>query len=221
MLSQILLPGGLYVIRVVQDGTGNRTLAFNAQYVFGGTVNPILNPAANEQTVLTWFYDGTAMRYCGASGNYQLANLYLTAQVAAGSDQRPLYIDSTGKIFKSAFVNYAETAKKVTITGAGTTNVVMFEALNSALSTIMKLYNDQIAEFGGATSVISILTSIISGGAYLEVNDNQAEAYKLSDKTGNNYITWTSTTGALSMTIHRRVKYDHGIGVPKWHVQAL
>jgi len=215
------LTGGLYVLRVAQDGTGNRTLAFNAQFVFGGTVNPILNPAANDQTVLTWFYDGTSMRFCGASGNYQLANLFLTAQVAAGSDQRPVFIDSTGKLQKSTFVNHSQSLAKLTVTGNTTTNTVLFEVLNSALSSVLKLYNDQIAEFGGATSVLSILTGVISGGAYLEFNDNQAEAWRFSDKTGNNFITFNSTTGALSLTIHRRVKYDHDLGFAKWHIQAF
>jgi len=95
------------------------------------------------------------------------------------------------------------------------------EVVNSALSVIMKLYNDQIAEFGGATSVISVLSTVISGGAYIEFNDNQAEAFRITDRTGNNFITWTSTTGALSMTFHRRIKHDHNLGFAKWYVQAF
>jgi hypothetical protein len=85
----------------------------------------------------------------------------------------------------------------------------------------MKLYNDQIAEVGGATSVISVLSSVISGGAYVEFNDNQAEAFRFSDKTGNNFITFTSTTGGLSMILHRRIKHDQNVGFAKWHIQAF
>jgi hypothetical protein len=213
--------GGLYIIKVIQDGTGNRTLAFNAQFVFGASITPILNSAIGAFTVFTFFYDGTSMNYCGASGDYKLANLFLTAQVAAGSDQRPLYIDSTGKIFKSGFVNFSESAAKVTITGNTITNISSFEVLNSSLASIMKLYNDQNAEFGGGTGVISILNSVISGGAYLEINDNQAEAFKITDKTGNLFVTYKSTTGSQSITVHKRIKYDHDTGFSKWHIQAF
>lgn len=212
--------GGLFILRVIQDGTGGRTLAFNAQYTFPGSVTPILNSAAGDATVLVFFYDGSNMRYCNASGDYKLANLYLSAQAAAGSDQRPLYIDSTGKVFKSAFVNFDETNKKVVVTGNGTSTTTVFEILNSALSSIMKLTNDQVAEFGGSTGVISILSSVVSGGAYIEVNSDQSEAFKVIDKAANTYMTVVSTTGGLTIKTHQRLINDQGVGFERVTVQA-
>ena len=216
------MAGALYGIRVeIQDGTGSRTLAFHALYTFPGTITPILNPAAGAATVLLFFYDGTAFRYCNASGDHKLANLYLAAQAAAGSDQRPIYIDSTGKLQKSGFVNYSESAKKATITGASVTNIPVFEALNSSLAVIMKLYNDQIAEFGGPTAVISILSGIASGGAYLEINSNQTEGFKIVDKAGNMFLTFVTTTGQEAVILGKRLKQNFTGSFERWHIQAF
>ena len=215
------LAGAIYGIRVVQDGTGGRTLAFNAQYTFPGTITPILNSAIGEATNFLFFYDGTNMRYLNASGNYKLSDLFLTNQVAAGSDKRPIWIDSTGKLQKSTFVNYDETNKKETVTGNATTNTVMFEMLNSALDTIAKFYNDQIVEFGGGTAVISILSAVISGGAYLEMNSNQAEGFRIIDKASQSYVTFATTTGGQAVYVLKKVKHDQGVGFEKWHIQAF
>jgi hypothetical protein len=215
------LTGAIYGIRVVQDATGGRTLAFNAQYTFPGTVTPILNSAIGESTNFLFFYDGSSMRYLNASGNYKLSDLFLTNQVAAGSDRRPIWIDSTGKLQKSAFVNFDETNKKTTVTGLTTTNTVMFEWLNSSLDTIAKFYNDQIAEFGGGTAVISILSGVISGGAYIEMNSNQAEGFRIIDKASQTYLTFVTTTGGQAVKISKKISYDYGTGFEKWHIQTF
>lgn len=52
-----LVAGALYVLRVIQDGTGSRTLAWNAVFKFGAT--PILQTAAGAVDVFLFYSDGT------------------------------------------------------------------------------------------------------------------------------------------------------------------
>lgn len=53
--------GATYVLRVVQDGTGSRTLAFNAAYKFPGGAAPTLSTDAGGVDLLSFYSDGSAM----------------------------------------------------------------------------------------------------------------------------------------------------------------
>lgn len=51
--------GANYVLKVIQDGTGSRTLAFGNLYKFPGGAVPTLTPTANAVDILTFWSDGT------------------------------------------------------------------------------------------------------------------------------------------------------------------
>jgi hypothetical protein len=53
--------GLTYILIVKQDGTGSRTLAYNANYFFPSGVDPVLSTAAGAIDVLTFVSDGTNM----------------------------------------------------------------------------------------------------------------------------------------------------------------
>ncbi len=53
--------GGTYILRVVQDGTGSRTLAYGTAYKWPGGVAPTLSTAASAVDILTFVSDGTNM----------------------------------------------------------------------------------------------------------------------------------------------------------------
>lgn len=53
------------VIRIVQDATGSRTLAYHADYEFAGGTAPVLSTAANSQDLL--FYQVLAANRIFAS----------------------------------------------------------------------------------------------------------------------------------------------------------
>jgi len=53
--------GGHYTLRVIQDGTGSRTLAYGNAYLFPYGVAPILSTAGSSIDVLTFISDGTNM----------------------------------------------------------------------------------------------------------------------------------------------------------------
>tara|TARA_R100001460_G_scaffold100934_1_gene144726 strand:- start:2618 stop:3112 length:495 start_codon:yes stop_codon:yes gene_type:complete len=55
------IDGGVYVISIIQDGTGSRTLAFNSNYKFVGGTAPTLSTAANARDVLVFVSNGTNM----------------------------------------------------------------------------------------------------------------------------------------------------------------
>ena len=46
---------------MIQDGTGSRTLAYNAIYKWPAGVAPVLSTAANAIDILTFVSDGTNM----------------------------------------------------------------------------------------------------------------------------------------------------------------
>ena len=56
-----LVDGATYILRVIQDATGNRTLAYNSVFKFPGGAAPTLSTAANAIDILTFISDGTNM----------------------------------------------------------------------------------------------------------------------------------------------------------------
>tara|TARA_A100001015_G_scaffold38166_1_gene41997 strand:+ start:3024 stop:3518 length:495 start_codon:yes stop_codon:yes gene_type:complete len=55
------IDGGVYVISIIQDGTGSRTLAFNSNYKFVGGSAPTVSTSANARDVLVFVSNGTNM----------------------------------------------------------------------------------------------------------------------------------------------------------------
>ncbi len=55
------IDGGVYVISIIQDGTGSRTLAFNSNYKFVGGAAPTVSTTANARDVLVFVSNGTNM----------------------------------------------------------------------------------------------------------------------------------------------------------------
>lgn len=50
---------GSYILHVVQDGTGNRTLTWNAVFKWPAGVAPVLTTAANRRDLFSFICDGT------------------------------------------------------------------------------------------------------------------------------------------------------------------
>lgn len=57
--------GGMFVLEVTQDGTGNRTLAWNVAFEFGVEGTPIQPTTAGKKTIYVFLSDGAAMRCVG------------------------------------------------------------------------------------------------------------------------------------------------------------
>ena len=53
--------GGTYILQVVQDATGSRTLSWNAVFKWESGTAPTLASAANERTIIMFKSDGTNM----------------------------------------------------------------------------------------------------------------------------------------------------------------
>jgi hypothetical protein len=54
--------GAVYVLQVIQDGTGGRTLAWNAEFVWDPNGAPDLANAAGDVTIFVFHDDGTSLR---------------------------------------------------------------------------------------------------------------------------------------------------------------
>jgi len=62
-----LVNGGFYSLLIIQDGTGSRTISWNAVFDFTGGVAPTLSTAAGAKDLITWRSDGTNMLEVGRS----------------------------------------------------------------------------------------------------------------------------------------------------------
>ena len=51
--------GDVLNIRIIQDGTGSRTLAYGSKYKFAGGVVPVLSTSANAKDFMSCQYDAT------------------------------------------------------------------------------------------------------------------------------------------------------------------
>jgi len=56
-----LKAGGTYILRVVQDGVGTRTLTYGSAYKFSGGAAPTLSTGIGAVDLLTFYSDGTNM----------------------------------------------------------------------------------------------------------------------------------------------------------------
>ena len=52
---------GTYILRVYQDGTGSRTLTWNAAFKWTAQTAPVLTTTANAMDVITFFSDGNLL----------------------------------------------------------------------------------------------------------------------------------------------------------------
>lgn len=55
-------PGATYVLRIIQDGSGNRTVTWNGAYKWPAAVAPVLSTSGNSVDLFTFFSpDGTTL----------------------------------------------------------------------------------------------------------------------------------------------------------------
>lgn len=64
-----LKSGAIYMLKVIQDGTGGRTLTWSSSYKFTDGVDPVLSAGANAVDIFMFFSDGTNMY-----GTYMVPN---------------------------------------------------------------------------------------------------------------------------------------------------
>ena len=64
-----LVDGAVYLLMVIQDGTGSRTLSYNAVFKFTGGTAPTLTTTAAAKDILIFYSDGTNMYEIGRSLN--------------------------------------------------------------------------------------------------------------------------------------------------------
>jgi hypothetical protein len=52
---------GTYILHVLQDATGSRTLAYNAVFKWSGAVAPVLSTGINKRDIITFVCDGASL----------------------------------------------------------------------------------------------------------------------------------------------------------------
>ena len=62
MAAPTNLKVGTYILHILQDGTGNRTITtWNSVYKWPANVAPVLSTAANSRDIVSFICDGTNM----------------------------------------------------------------------------------------------------------------------------------------------------------------
>jgi len=61
-----MVDGGVYVITVIQDGTGGYTMSWNGVFKFAGATAPVVTATANARDTFVFISDGTNMYEIGA-----------------------------------------------------------------------------------------------------------------------------------------------------------
>lgn len=61
---------GTYILKVIQDNTGSRTLAYGTDYKWAGGTAPTLTTTGNAVDIITFYCDGTSM-YGAMLGDFQ------------------------------------------------------------------------------------------------------------------------------------------------------
>ena len=65
--------GAFISLLIIQDGTGSRTLSFNAAYEFTGDTAPTLTTTANKGDLFVWRYNGSKWLEVGRNLNLTLS----------------------------------------------------------------------------------------------------------------------------------------------------
>ena len=64
-----MVDGGVYVITVIQDGTGGYTMSWNGVFKFAGATAPVVTATASARDTFVFISDGTNMYEIGRSQN--------------------------------------------------------------------------------------------------------------------------------------------------------
>mgnify|MGYP003146063013 CR=1 FL=1 len=64
-----LKDGGVYILKVIQDGTGGYTMSWNAVFKFAGATAPTVTATANSVDIFAFLSDGTNLFEVGRSQN--------------------------------------------------------------------------------------------------------------------------------------------------------
>lgn len=211
--------GAIYVLRIIQDATGGRTLAFNAAYTFPDGIIPVLNSGANAVTTLSFFYDGTAFRLmANGGGRIKLSDLLLANQAASAGTYKLVYVDDTGKVIKEVNMAVDPTNHSLTVKGIDQLSSHFTLLLQDSLgNTVAKFRNDQVVEFGG-TPKITIPAGTLSGVALFQFLANQSMAFRIGDGS-TDWIVFESTTGAPLVRMLKPIKYNQGVGFESYKYQ--
>jgi len=64
-----MVDGGVYVITIIQNGTGGYTMSWNGIFKFAGATAPVVTATANARDTFVFISDGTNMYEIGRSQN--------------------------------------------------------------------------------------------------------------------------------------------------------
>ena len=139
--------GATYILEIIQDGTGGRTLAYDTRYQFPGGTVPVLSTGANAVDVLCCVSNGTHMR-CNLAKNF-------LAQVPTGAFLQAA--NATGSAVQHTFATQnigAAHADRIIVCAiaANTTPVTLSSATIGGIAATIDIQNDDATEFAAVIS---------------------------------------------------------------------
>jgi hypothetical protein len=139
--------GATYILEIIQDGTGSRTLTFDTNYQFPGGTAPTLSTGAGAVDVMCCVSNGSKMR-CNVAKNFQNqppTGAFLQQTSATGS--------ATQHTFATQNIGAAH-AERIIVCAicADTTPVTLSSATIGGITAAIDVQNDDATEFAAVIS---------------------------------------------------------------------
>lgn len=207
------------LISVAKGTAYNKNFASDAETITG---TETLKPIPPSALTAWWTNIKTLAQTISVNKWTFSAGIILSAQIESGKKVLS-YLDTTGEIIKLAWAEINTAVRTITFTGSDTSmTTVLMEWKNSGSASIMKVANGLRVIIGEleTNSIIEIGDSVTSDNAVVRFNDNQAKAWKITNKNGDEFLFYRSTTGALGVVHRQQQEFDFGKGFKKVHIQA-
>jgi hypothetical protein len=122
-------------------------------------------------------------------------NVLVTGQAAASGKKNITYIDDTGKIWKTTFVELDTTNQKTTHKGVDDlAATIQAEWQNNSGTWIMRVNNSYGVDFNGTSSFLEVQSGITDGNAGVIMLQSLDIAYRIKDAGSFDYLNFKSST---------------------------
>jgi hypothetical protein len=120
-------------------------------------------------------------------------NLNLSGQIESGKQVGVYIRSSDGQLTKIPWLEYDLTNRKVIVKGINNLSSQSSFDIENSDGDKFEFFNDRRFSIPGTQFIIRVKDAVPSGNARMQLNDNQAMALIIEDKSGKEYVSFRST----------------------------